>query len=235
MKSFDLLFFQKEGFCLVDDIFTQKQCDELLAASHVLPSYQDETFIPVMNPHRLHERFFQAMRCSVIIEILEELFSGPVSGLQSQFFFCRPGTPGFSRHQDNYYVQAKQGSFVSTWIALDDVTSENGGLYAFPGSHTEAILPTEAVEPNSIFGQDPNANCRQVILPSHYVSQSLSIPRGSMVLIHGHVVHASHDNRSQRYRHALLLTYIKKGESFRKGFSAQRAEIDLFEEAAMSA
>ena len=228
LKSFDRPFFQEQGFCIVDNVFTQKQCDELIAASHIFPSYQDGTLTPVMNPHRLHDAFFQAMRCVTIIEILEELFSGTVSGLQSQFFFCRPGTPGFARHQDNFYVQAKPEVFGSAWVALEDVTPQNGGLIVFAGSHHEEILPTEAVAQRETFGQDPNANCQQVIMSSKYSPIDLRVARGGVVFIHGHLVHASHNNSTKdQFRRALLLTYIRKGEEFRSGFSAKRKEISL--------
>ena len=228
LKTFDRSFFQEQGFCVVDNIFTHQQCDELIAASHVLPSYQDGTLTPVMNPHRLHDNFFQAMRCEKIIEILEELFSGTVSGLQSQFFFCRPGTPGFARHQDNFYVQAKPETFGSAWVALEDVSAQNGGLIAFAGSQNEAILPTEAVPQRETFGQDPNANCQQVIMPRKYSPIDLSVARGGVAFIHGHLVHASHTNSTEdQFRRALLLTYIRKGEKFRSGFSAKRKEISL--------
>lgn len=228
VKVFEKIFFQEQGFFILSDVFTHQQCEELVTAAHEFSSYKSGALTPVMNPHRLDGRFYGAMRHPKILEIMEELLSGTVSGLQSQFFFCRPGTPGFSKHQDNFYVQAKPQCFASAWVALDDVTPQNGGLYVFPGSHREDILPTESVVPNSIYGQDANANCRQTLLPSHYVEESLVVPRGGVVLIHGHVVHASHDNLSQNYRHSLLLTYIKKGETFRKGFSAQREEVDLY-------
>ncbi len=228
MRNFDHTFFQEQGFCIVDNIFTSKQCDALIAASQELPSYKDGTLTPVMNPHFLHEEVFQAMRCEKIIEILEGLFSGPVSGLQSQFFYCRPGTPGFSQHQDNFYVQAKPEVFGSAWVALDDVTPENGGLVVFPGSHTEEILPTEAIPQSNTFGQDPNAVCQQALIPKKYSPIDLCVDKGGVVFIHGHLVHSSHNNSTENnFRHALLLTYIRKGEAFRSGFSAKRQEISL--------
>lgn len=228
LKSFDRAFFQEQGFCIVDNVFTHQKCDELIAASHIFPSYQDGTLTPVMNPHKQHDAFFQAMRCETIVEILEELFSGTVSGLQSQFFFCRPGTPGFARHQDNFYVQAKPEVFGSAWVALENVTPQNGGLIVFAGSHHEEILPTEAVPQSETFGQDPNANCQQVIMPRKYSPINLNVARGGVVFIHGHLVHASHNNTTKdQFRPALLLTYIRKGEEFRSGFSAKRKEISL--------
>ena len=54
------------------------------------------------------------------------------------------------------------------------------------------------------------------------------VPQGAVVFLHGHTVHSSHDNRSDRYRHALLMTYIRRGERFRPGRTAGRAEVDVY-------
>lgn len=228
MNPSDLAFFLEQGYCVVKNVLTPAQCDELIVSSQSFPSFKDGTLKPVMNPHNLVEKFFQAMRSPKIVEMMEVVLSGRVSGLQSQFFFCRPGTRGFTRHQDNSYVQAKADAFGSAWIALDDVTPQNGGLIAFPGSHREPILPTEAVPQVETFGQDPNANCQQVIMPTTYSSIDLSLSRGGVVLIHGHIIHASNTNSTtDQFRRALLLTFIRKGETFRPGFSAKRREIAL--------
>ena len=48
------------------------------------------------------------------------------------------------------------------------------------------------------------------------------------MLIHGNVVHSSNDNTStDRFRHVLLMTYVREGVSYRPGFSAARSAFDL--------
>jgi hypothetical protein len=41
-------------------------------------------------------------------------------------------------------------------------------------------------------------------------------------------VHASHDNRSDHFRRALLMTYVRRGEKFGPGNFAKRAEVDVY-------
>ncbi|MGA7934475.1 MAG: phytanoyl-CoA dioxygenase family protein, partial [Kovacikia sp.] len=145
------------------------------------------------------------------------------------FFFCRPGTPGFTRHQDNFYVQSQPDAFASAWVALEDVSALNGGLILYPGSHREPILPTEMVEQPDNIGQDPNANRQQVILPRSYPAIDVSLPKGAAVFIHGHIVHQSHPNATlDRFRQALLMLYLRQGAPFRPGFSAGRTKIDVY-------
>jgi len=75
VKPFDLSFFTKQGFCIVDDVFTHHRCDDLIAASHEFPSYEDKSITPVMDPHRFQAWFFLVIRCSEIIKGLKNLFS----------------------------------------------------------------------------------------------------------------------------------------------------------------
>jgi hypothetical protein len=66
------------------------------------------------------------------------------------------------------------------------------------------------------------------VLPADYRPFDVVARRGSVVLIHGHVAHSSHDNVSaDRFRHVLLMTYIRDGAPFRSGRYARREAFDL--------
>ena len=216
------------GFHIEYEVWTPDECEALTHASKELPSFKDGTCAPVLNPHRIEPTFLSALRNPIIVKIMERLVSGRVSGLQGEFFFCPPGTPGFAMHQDNYYVEAKRGAFASAWTALQDVTSETGGLIVYPGSHREPILPVELVDQPGSISQDVNANRQQVVLPSGYEPVDLFVPMGAVALLHGHTVHTSHKNCSNQFRRALLMTYIRCGEQFRPGFTARRSEVDVY-------
>ena len=96
-----------------------------------------------------------------------------------------PGTKGFSAHQDNTYVQASSDSFISAWIALQDVTSFNGGLIIWPGTHKENQLKLVENEAEPSKNQDPNAR-KNVFSDSKkkYKAFSLKVPLGSVIFIH---------------------------------------------------
>lgn len=226
-----LASYLKQGFHVEPDVLTASECDTILLASQNLPSYRDGTLVPVINPHKLEPICLETLKNPTIVAIAEKLVSGKVNGLQTQFFFGRPGTPGFTMHQDNSYVQSKQDAFASAWVALTDVSPENGGLVAYPGSHLEPLLPTELVEQPDNFGQDPNANRQQVIWPAdrQYEPVDVYVKKGGVVFIHGHVVHKSHNNSTvDRFRQALLMLYVRKGEPFRSGYGNKRAEIEVY-------
>lgn len=215
-------------FCM-DGLWTPAEVAEIVAAASDLPSARDGTFGPVMHPHRMSPVFLRALRKPTIVSIMEALLGGEVSGLQTQFFFCRPGTQGFAAHQDNFYVQAPSGDFASVWTAIDDVTVENGALVLFPGTHKEPLLPVEPCPFHTVqAGQDVNANRVQTVIPPQYAGVDCQMPAGRAAFFHGHTVHSSHPNVSNRTRRALLMTYLRRGSTFRPGNNARREEVDVY-------
>lgn len=226
--------YREVGFHIEPGLWTSQEIAALNAAADRLSRAHGGCLAPMMHPHREEAVFRRAIANRRIVAILEQLVGGRVHGLQTQYFFCPPGTPGFSRHQDNYYVQAKAEVFASAWSALEDVGPENGGLTLYPGTHRLPLLPVEVIADRRLSPtQDPNANYRQAILPSSYEPVIPQIPAGSVVFFHGHMVHSSNDNTSVRsWRRSLLMTYIREGEPFRAGYSSGRKAIPLYGEAA---
>ena len=76
--------------------------------------------------------------------------------------------------------------------------------------------------------QDPNARKVESIIPKKYSAHSPEISKGSVMLIHSWLVHASNTNNSQNNRNALLCTYIKEGADFRAGNYAKRKSFELY-------
>ncbi len=183
--------------------------------------------VPCMNPHREYMLFMDLMRDKHIVKVVEKLVRGKASGLQSQFFFCVPGTKGYAKHQDNFFVEAPYGCFVSVWIPLVDTAPKNGGLTVYLGTHLRGKLPTRKLPPSDLTGQDPNAANEETLIPHGYQPSHLVIEAGSLVFLHGNLVHSSFENKSNANRYAVLNTYIRKGAPFRRGIRAQREEVDL--------
>jgi phytanoyl-CoA hydroxylase len=219
---------KEDGYFIASGICSSLACEEIKEKAQDLSTSRDGSFRPCMQPHR-HELFFlRIMRIPSIVKTMEVLLGGDVSVIQSQYFFCKPGTPGFTAHQDNFYVRSNYDTFGSAWLALDDVGPENGGLIVYKGSHVEPLLPVQKVEQGDNKGQDPNANYQEAKFDrKKYAQIDVRVKAGSVVFIHGHVLHGSHDNTSNNSRNVILMTYIRKGSSFREGFAAKRCEIDV--------
>ena len=156
-----------------------------------------------------------------------DVCGGRVSGLQTTWYYGPPGGSGFNLHQDNHLVKAIKDGFASVWIAMQDVTEEMGALVGYPGSQSEDILPQEEVNlPN--LAQDPNGTRYAVIPPEKYTSKILTMKQGSALFMHSHFIHGSGPNTTDRWRQALLMTYIRQGGDFRPGERAKREPVDVY-------
>lgn len=223
-------FYRSFGFHVEYDVWSLEQCADLRRQATRCGSYSANTLSPLMQPHRENAAFLSAMKHQPVVSIVEKLVGGNVSALQTEFFFCKPGTYGFAKHQDNFYVEAGKDMFASAWCPLEAVDEGNGTLVVYPGTHREPILPVKKIEStHADMGQDPNAFREELVLPEGYAPLALSVPAGSAVYIHAHLVHESLRNRSEhRTRNVLLMTYIRQGQRFRPGGRAKREEVDVY-------
>lgn len=220
--------YSRQGYAIAEGVFSSAECLAIRALAERLPGHVSGDFMPAMNPHREVSEFLKIMGDERLLGTMHRLMKGTPVGLQTQYFFCQPGTRGFSAHQDNHYVQAPRDMFASAWLALDDVDARNGGLVVLPGSHEEPLLDVRPIAQPSTFGQDPNHNRQECIVTRHYDPVDAVVGLGGVVFLHSHVVHWSHDNSTKdRFRRALLMTYLTEGAPYRAGFIAKREPFGL--------
>ena len=130
--------------------------------------------------------------------------------VQSMYIVKPPRVGGeVSPHQDGSFLIDTPASCVGLWFALEDATIDNGCLWALPGSHRDPLYARFARdEPGgssaSMSGSFPEFD------PETYVP--LEVKAGSVVVLHGSVLHASKANTSERSRHAYTL-HFKHRES----------------------
>ncbi len=224
----DLDYFNEHGYFIEENVFSTAECDEFIEASKKLESYVKGIHYPQMMPHRTDALYLKALRKPQVVASIAQAVGGTPVGLQTEFFYCKPGTKGFGRHQDNFFVEAPIGAFASAWCALTDVAVENGALIVWPGSHKEGLLPVQKATGQKDEKQDPNANNEETVIPSHYKPINVAVKKGSVVYIHALLVHGSNSNTSKdKWRQVLLNTYIRKGEKFRPGNYAKREPVEL--------
>lgn len=218
--------FNETGYFIIPSVFGSKDCEKIICDANKIKE-KDNDYLPLMNPHKNCKSIMKAMENKKIVKFVESYFKDEVFGLQTEFFFMPPNTKGFAPHQDNTYVQADENSFISAWVALTDVNAKNGGLIIWPESHKEKQLKNQENEQLPSDNQDPNARKMKSIIPKKYKSLSPEISKGSVMLIHSWLAHASNTNNSKKNRNALLCTYIKKGANFRAGNYAKRKSFEL--------
>ncbi|KAM9206526.1 LOW QUALITY PROTEIN: phytanoyl-CoA dioxygenase domain-containing protein 1-like [Dugong dugon] len=126
--------------------------------------------------------------------------------VQSMYVFKQPhfGGEGWlatvTPHQGATYLYTEPlGRLLGVWIPLEVATLENGCLWFIPASHTSGVSRRMVRDPaGSVLGTSCMSN------PAWENSLFVPTPvqRGTLVLLHGQMVHKSEQNLSDRSRHA---------------------------------
>eukprot|EP00741_Cyanophora_paradoxa_P003804 tig00000718_g3698.t1 len=171
--------------------------------------------------HALHEHepvFRRWGTSERIEEVLDALgFRRPLP-VQSMYIFKQPLIGGeVVPHQDSTFLYTDPMSCVGLWLALEDATVENGCLWALPRE-------TDTVELKRRFRRNPDAAGAAagtapatVFEPAQVTFDDwpqeemvpLEVKRGTLVLLHGTMVHMSHENTSSKSRHAYAMHVVE--------------------------
>ena len=126
-------------------------------------------------------------------------------------------------HQDATYLHTTPVTVTGFWIALDDADRDNGCLLALPGGH-RGPLRQRFRRVGDATG-DRRRSTRRRGRTAQPVA--LEVRRGSLVVLHGLLPHASSANRSARPRHAYALHLIDGRAAYRADNWLQRPDLPL--------
>jgi len=129
--------------------------------------------------------------------------------------FCK--LPGEGRsvpfHQDGQYWPIEPLETVTTWVALDDSDTQNGGVWFVPGSHTLGYLP-------HVQKENPEMAISYVlddeVLKNLAAPEPMELKAGGVSLHNPAIVHGSEVNRSQRRRAGVAIHYMPSHCWFRR-------------------
>ncbi|XVF85368.1 hypothetical protein PTKIN_Ptkin17bG0112000 [Pterospermum kingtungense] len=157
--------------------------------------------------HALHELdpVFKEFTCSEKVSSL--LFSlgykRPVV-IRSMYIFKQPGIGGeVTPHQDNSYLYTEPRTCNGLWLALEDATVENSCLWAIPESHKKGLVGRfiRGEEDGGYFDRPSPSYDQKDFAP-------IEVKAGSLVVIHGDLVHQSFENQSSNSRHAYSIHVV---------------------------
>ncbi|KIX94969.1 uncharacterized protein Z520_09279 [Fonsecaea multimorphosa CBS 102226] len=151
--------------------------------------------------------------------------------LQSMVICKQPEIGGaVPPHQDSSFLYTSPPSAVGFWIALEDATVENGCLSFAPGSHRRAPIRDRFVrkQPDGSEGTtfesvpteegrwprdfEHEADVGEKDEEEEYVLGE--VEAGSLVLIHGNILHKSEKNTSQKGRIIYTFHLIEGEETY---------------------
>jgi phytanoyl-CoA hydroxylase len=149
-------------------------------------------------------------KAPALVALVEALIGRGVAVCFSQVFFKPPEGGGPKpMHQDNFYFGPNDmGGMVTAWVALDDATVENGCMFFAEGSNRGPILPHEAPPGEPFNLQVPPQRAATIVMTP------APVPKGGVSFHHGHTLHQSGPNLSQRWRRAVALHYVRHDVHF---------------------
>ncbi|XP_015960267.1 phytanoyl-CoA dioxygenase [Arachis duranensis] len=123
--------------------------------------------------------------------------------MQSMYIFKQPGIGGeVVPHQDNSFLYTEPQTCTGLWLALEDATVLNGCLWAIPGSHKKGLVRRFLRDEDGVKFDRPSPSYDQ----KDFVP--IEVKAGSLVVIHGDLIHQSFENQSQKSRHAYSLHVV---------------------------
>eukprot|EP00126_Sphaerothecum_destruens_P005365 Sdes_comp18722_c0_seq2m9054 len=161
--------------------------------------------------HSLHPVFREYSSSPSIQNILKTLAYKHPAIAQSMYIFKQPKIGGeVNAHQDSTFLRTKPSTVLGFWFALEDCTKENGCLWFIPGSHKKG-------EPERQFIRTDGGKSTKFIGAQQQFDDKLfvcgEVKKGSLVLIHGAIVHKSGMNMSEKSRHIYTFHVIETDPS----------------------
>ena len=176
--------------------------------------------------HALHDLdpvFDRISRQPRIAELAATLGLAEPRLLQSMYLFKQPHIGAeVGWHQDATYLYTTPITVTGLWIALDDADRDNGCLMALPGAHRGPLRQRFHRGDRGFVNDTVDATPWPDLQPV-----ALEAGRGTLVVLHGLLPHASAPNRSARPRHAYALHLIDARAEYAADNWLQRPDLPL--------
>ncbi|WP_254823984.1 phytanoyl-CoA dioxygenase family protein [Haloglomus halophilum] len=140
-----------------------------------------------------------------LVTVAQDLLGPDVKLLRSAAMF-KPPHVGSEKglHQDSAYYPVRPYDQVTTWVALDDATPENGCMEVLPGGHMEGLLEHETQEYET-----------DIVIPEDLGEmEQLPMEAGDVLFQHSLLPHRTSPNTTDRWRRAMIFMYMDARSRF---------------------
>ena len=120
-----------------------------------------------------------------------------------QFVVKGPRTgAAFAWHQDGGYVGFDHNPYLSVWIAIDEITEDNGPIY---------VIPKDLNRDVDVLPHQWNSNTKEMVgYHGNDPGIAAIVPAGSVVLFSSTTLHRSSPNTTNQRRRAYLAQYTSE-------------------------
>jgi ectoine hydroxylase-related dioxygenase (phytanoyl-CoA dioxygenase family) len=249
-------FYRESGFAVVEDVFREPEIHRVRRVwAEILDKRGDRgarIYRSLLQPHTHYPAILAFIKETSLLNCIRAFLGDDVRLLQTQLMFGPPGNDGFTPHQDNFTNRVEPSdAAIAAWIAMEDADTETGALKVWAGSHRQGLRKVK-FDWFYLLKRSPRflRSYLRVTLPRYFGGGEddtgvmeryascqiagvfeeivLEVPAGSVVLMHGDLIHASLPNRSHdRFRHSLLTNFIRRGARYCDGMLTGRAALDV--------
>jgi hypothetical protein len=139
----------------------------------------------------------------LFLDYVEDLL-GPDFVMWTSHYLCKePHDPKrVPWHQDATYWPVRPTRTVTIWLAIDEVTPENGPMRFVPGSHTNGKIDWEVAQGDTALAQE-------IMDVSTYPDPFDNVLQAGQISIHSStLIHGSQPNDTDQRRCGLTLRYV---------------------------
>jgi ectoine hydroxylase-related dioxygenase (phytanoyl-CoA dioxygenase family) len=202
--------FRELGFVNIGPIFTQRdiesiqsEYDRLVTMDSQTLGNDDEGRFPYRAMLNFRSEKLKAITQNKnLLDGMVQLLGADVRFWWDQGINKSPGAGSYiDWHQDNGYANGVTPEYVTCWLALDDSSPENGGLYVIPESHKAG--------PRDHEWQGVHAVVSEQFVEAEK-AQPLNAKAGDMLLFSSYLLHQTVGNTSKdKQRRAWVMQYCR--------------------------
>lgn len=208
MTPEQLQFFKEYGYLTAVPVHDEAKVVEIRRAFDELEACEgkDNCEIGLQGRH-LDVRFVWEMATHPkILDCIEALMGHDIMVLGTHFFCKYPATTEkfVAWHQDVTYWGLEPPDALTAWYAVDDSDGKNGCMRVIPGSHRQGITQHgKSARSGNLLSI--NQEVQSEVNENDAVN--LVLKAGQISIHHGHLIHGSNPNRSNRRRCGLTIRY----------------------------
>lgn len=215
--------FQRDGFLLVENFFTDEELDGYSKAVDAAVAYRSSDDHRALSEKNLYEQtFVQCMRlwedrpdvrpftfhpklCAAAAALLT---TDRVRLWHDQALYKAPGGRKTDAHLDYPFWPVVEQDLVSVWVPFQDVQAGGGMMSYVQGSHR--IGYTEFVDIGQLHGGEPFDLLQE---PQIAALPLIPVPatRGSAIFHHACTIHAADRNDTDATRRVFTMAYMADG------------------------
>ena len=199
--------FDEQGFATPLEVMAGRDMERYRVAFDRIEAEvgREAAQVGVQNAHLEHEPIWELATHPTIFDAAVELMGPDVLLLSTHFFVKYPDLADsyVAWHQDVTYWGLEPPQAMTCWLAIDDADVANGCMRVIAGSHRHGLLEHGSADQQ---GNLLSIN-QQVDASAVDTSQAVDIElrAGQASFHHGHLIHGSNPNRSDRRRCGLTI------------------------------